>query len=145
MTTQPIPNVSSLTPLEGERYQYRACPRCNGVFRCSTGNAYDLCQACQTATKLPKIDKRKHVETGNGIPFTLTYDPTGDFPAGSTFDVPDFAFSLLTGVWPIGAIFERDGSTYTVTGIGEMVDQDGRPRYATTQRIRKTKKREKKK
>lgn len=141
MTTPAIPNVSSLTPLDDPQHQWRACPRCNGVFRCFTGNSADICPACLRASKEPKPDGRKRKMSGNHIPFVLTCDPAGEFSNGSQFDMPDFAFSLLAGVWGVGMVFERAGITYTVTGINGMVDQTGQRYYATTQRIYKMVKR----
>lgn len=131
-----LPNVSVLTPLDDPRYQYRACPRCDLVFKCFTGNGPDICPACAKALedKEPKVDRRKY-QMGTPVYWTIERDPSGDFSVGAAFESKNFIYSLWDGVWCEGTVFTHAGARYTVTGQGEMVDDAGRHYRANMHKI----------
>jgi len=133
-----LPNVSILTPLDDPRYQYRACPRCDRVFKCFTGNGPDLCPACckELEEKQPRVDRRKD---GCGVPvwWNILHDPTGDFPKGAAFESKNFIYSLYDGVFCAGTVIEHAGVVYTVDDNGDLVDGEGRRYHANMYKIQR--------
>lgn len=132
-----IENVSILTPLDDPYYQWRACAKCNVVYKCGSNNAATLCPDCQRVVEKNSRPSTRGLrkEAGHPVYFVVVFDPTGDFSPGNVFETSNWCMSLYSGAWAVGMQAQCQGITYTVTGMGTMEDDQGGKYRATIKKI----------
>jgi hypothetical protein len=137
-----IDSLSTLTPFEGGRYQWRACRAegCPNVYKSNVGNSSELCPDC-IAAQNPKAAAaeealRKYHEgrKWNAVNrwkerWVIKHDPLpvedGGLEPGVSFEALHFITTLAMGSWSSGLVAEYEGITYTVVCQNELKCADG--------------------